>query len=65
MTLFLLQPLILLQEFMSCFSEEGIDLPPPSKYATGIIYLDPIHKEESEQKFEDLVKEYNCKVSQI
>nr|CAD7402429.1 unnamed protein product [Timema poppensis] len=40
----------------------NVDLPPYGKYATGIIYLDKAHHDESERQFTELAKECNLDV---
>lgn len=42
--------------------EQGAELPEPGKYATGIIYMDKTHHEESEQLFSELASSHGLEV---
>ncbi|XP_044268260.1 glutamate synthase 1 [NADH], chloroplastic isoform X2 [Tribolium madens] len=42
--------------------EQNVDLPPFGKYATGIFFLDKLHHQESEAKFEALAEELGMSV---
>ena len=45
--------------------QQGVNLPEPGRYATGIFFLDKTHHEESEGLFAVLARECDLKVSQI
>lgn len=47
---------------LCCREEAGVTLPAPGRYATGIFFLDPGHREESEKLFDDFTASHGLKV---
>jgi glutamate synthase (NADPH/NADH) len=43
--------------------QQNVELPPLGRYATGILYLDRIHHQESEAAFAKLAEECELQVS--
>lgn len=50
--------------YAALLQEEGVELPEPGRYATGIFYLDKPHHEESENLFDELAASHGLKVLQ-
>ena len=44
-------------------SEEGVELPPAGRYATGIFFLDEASHQETQGSFENLATAHGLKVS--